>query len=197
MKNKFYRVAGLVTVMLLSGLTVLPARATKVADGTVNFTGEMLGATTCTLENNSLAVDFGTINVDQNGAVPANPLTPVKPVAFRFTGCATTIRKVNMTVSFDEYPYGDDPLIINTGSAGSVAGVLVCPANALMQGEDCTPGARIASGSVVHGVVNSNREVSFPLEVSLVSFNAFEPSSPDIPEAGSINMTVNFTFEEE
>lgn len=196
MKNRFYRVAGLVTVMLLSGLTVLPARATKVADGTVNFTGEMLGATTCTLENNSLAVDFGTINVDKNGAVPANPLTPVKPVAFRFTGCATTIQKVNMTVSFDEYPYGGGSLIINTGETMNVAGVLVCPANALMQGEDCTPGARIASGSVVHGVV-SNREVSFPLEVSLVSFNAFNPSSPDMPDAGSINMTVNFTFEEE
>ncbi|EBO6447804.1 type 1 fimbrial protein [Salmonella enterica] len=196
MKNKFYRVAGLVTVMLLSGLTVLPARATKVADGTVNFTGEMLGATTCTLENNSLAVDFGTINVDRNGAVPANPLTPVKPVAFRFTGCATTIQKVNMTVSFNEYPYGDDSLIMNAGGAMNVAGVLVCPANARMQGVDCTPGAHIHSGSVVHGVV-SNREVSFPLEVSLVSFNAFDPSYPDIPDAGDINMTVNFTFEEE
>ncbi|EAQ0412647.1 type 1 fimbrial protein [Salmonella enterica] len=196
MKNRFYRVAGLVTVMLLSGLTVLPARATKVAGGTVNFTGEMLGATTCTLENNSLAVDFGTINVDQNGEVPANPLTPVKPVAFRFTGCATNIQKVNMTVDFTSV-LNDDSLISNDGSAWNVGGALVCPANALMQGEVCTAGTRIHSGGVVHGMVNSNREVSFPLEVSLVSFKIFDSSSPDMPGPGNINMTVNFTFEEE
>ncbi|EBJ9224215.1 TPA_asm: type 1 fimbrial protein [Salmonella enterica subsp. enterica serovar Muenchen] len=197
MKNRFYRAAGLVTAMLLPGLTILPARAAKVADGTVSFTGEMLGATTCTLENHSLTADFGTINVDRKGEIPANPLTSGKTVAFRFTGCATNIQKVNMTVDFDSV-FGDDSLIENAeGSAGNVAGVLVCPANALMQGEACTAGARIRAGSVVHGVVNSNREVSFPLEVSLVSFDGFNPSSPYMPDAGSINMTVRFTFEEE
>ncbi|ENK0253501.1 hypothetical protein AB2X99_004793 [Salmonella enterica] len=102
-----------------------------------------------------------------------------------------------MTVNFESV-FGDDSLIENAeGSAGNVAGVLVCPANALMQGEVCTAGDRIHSGSVVHGMVNGNREVSFPLEVSLVSFDGFNPSSPYMPDAGSINMTVNFTFEEE
>ncbi|EAW7911439.1 fimbrial protein [Salmonella enterica] len=196
MKNRFYRAAGLVTAMLLPGLTILPARAAKVADGTVSFTGEMLGATTCTLENHSLAADFGTINVDRKGPIPVALGTP-QPVAFRFTGCATNIQKVNMTVNFESV-FGDDSLIENAeGSAGNVAGVLVCPANALMQGEVCTAGDRIHSGSVVHGMVNGNREVSFPLEVSLVSFDGFNPSSPYMPDAGSINMTVNFTFEEE
>ncbi|EAU9329975.1 type 1 fimbrial protein [Salmonella enterica] len=196
MKNRFYRAAGLVTAMLLPGLTILPARAAKVADGTVSFTGEMLGATTCTLENHSLAADFGTINVDRKGPIPVALGTP-QPVAFRFTGCATNIQKVNMTVNFESV-FGDDSLIENAeGSAGNVAGVLVCPANALMQREVCTAGARIRAGSVVHGMVNSNREVSFPLEVSLVSFDGFNPSSPYMPDAGSINMTVNFTFEEE
>ncbi|ENX5722638.1 hypothetical protein ACFQIM_005157, partial [Salmonella enterica] len=100
MKNRFYRAAGLVTAMLLPGLTILPARAAKVADGTVSFTGEMLGATTCTLENHSLAADFGTINVDRKGPIPVALGLP-QPVAFRFTGCATNIQKVNMTVNFE------------------------------------------------------------------------------------------------
>ncbi|ECS7761791.1 type 1 fimbrial protein [Salmonella enterica] len=196
MKNRLYRAAGLVTAMLLTSTATPPVRAAKVADGNVHFTGTMLGESTCTLENPQVTVDFGTINVDRKGPIPVALGTP-QPVAFRFTGCATNIQKVNMTVDFESV-YGDDSLIENAeGSAGNVAGVLVCPANALMQGEVCTAGDRIHSGSVVHGMVNGNREVSFPLEVSLVSFDGFNPSSPYMPDAGSINMTVNFTFEEE
>ncbi|ELU4020890.1 type 1 fimbrial protein [Salmonella enterica] len=194
MKNRLYRAAGLVTAMLLPGLTILPARADHPA-GTVNFTGEMLGATTCTLENHSLTADFGTINVDRKGGIPANPLTSGRTVAFRFTGCATNIQKVKMTVDFDSVP-GDDSLIFNEGSAGNVAGVLTCPAEAPAQGVNCTAGDRFSTGKTVSGTV-TNGGVSFPLEVSLVSFDGFNPSSPHMPDAGSINMTVRFTFEEE
>ncbi|HDC2297816.1 TPA: hypothetical protein O7Y16_004859 [Salmonella enterica] len=195
MKNRFYRAAGLVTVMLLPGLTIPPARAAKMPEGNVRFTGEMLGATTCTLENHSLAADFGTINVDRKGPIPVALGTP-QPVAFRFTGCATNIQKVNMTVNFVSV-FGDDSLIENAeGSAGNVAGVLVCPANAPAQGVSCTAGSRFRKGDIVSGTV-TNGGVSFPLEVSLVSFDGFNPSSPYMPDAGSINMTVNFTFEEE
>ncbi|EHX5013173.1 hypothetical protein K3Z00_004357 [Salmonella enterica] len=196
MKNRFYRAAGLVTVMLLPGLTILPARAAKMPEGNVRFTGEMLGATTCTLENHSLAADFDTINVDRKGPIPVALGSP-QPVAFRFTGCATNIQKVNMTVNFESV-YGDDSLIENAGgSAGNVAGVLVCPVNAPAQGVSCTAGSRFRKGDIVSGTV-TNGGVIFPLEVSLVSFgNIIDTSSPGMPDAGSINMTVNFTFEEE
>ncbi|EHZ5703536.1 type 1 fimbrial protein [Salmonella enterica] len=199
MKNRLYRAAGLVTAMLLTSVATLPARAVpeQVADGTVNFTGEMLGATTCTLENNSLTVDFGTIYVDRKGAVPANPLTQTpKTVAFRLTKCASNIQKVNMTVDF-EYVFGDNSLIENAGgSARNVAGVLVCPAEAPAQGVNCTPGNRFSTGETVSGTV-TNGGVSFPLTVSLVTFNPLDTANPNMPQAGDINMTVNFTFEEE
>ncbi|EBS9007085.1 type 1 fimbrial protein [Salmonella enterica] len=199
MKNRLYRAAGLVTAMLLTSVATLPARAVpeQVADGTVNFTGEMLGATTCTLENNSLTVDFGTIYVNRKGAVPANPLTQTpKTVAFRLTKCASNIQKVNMTVDF-EYVSGDNSLIRNTGgSARNVAGVLVCPAEAPAQGVNCTAGNRFSNGETVSGTV-TNGGVSFPLTVSLVTFNPLVPAIPHMPQAGDINMTVNFTFEEE
>ncbi|EMB0133843.1 hypothetical protein U6648_004895, partial [Salmonella enterica] len=50
-------VAGfLMCVMMLS---------TRAAEnGTVNFTGSLLGPVSCTLVNPSLTVDFGTISVD-------------------------------------------------------------------------------------------------------------------------------------
>ncbi|EMD2855430.1 type 1 fimbrial protein [Salmonella enterica subsp. enterica serovar Rubislaw] len=191
MKNRLYRAAGLVTAMLLTSVATLPARAVpeQVADGTVNFTGEMLGATTCTLESNFLTVDFGTIYVGK-GAVPAKPLAQTtKTVAFRLTKSASGIQEVNMTVDFKPAsPFTD--LIENQGEAGNVAGVLVCPAEAPAQGVDCTPGNRFRTGDIVKGKV-TNGGVSFPLTVELVTFN---PSDP--PQAGDINMTVNFTFEE-
>lgn len=199
MKNRLYRAAGLVTAMLLTSVATLPARAVpeQVADGTVNFTGEMLGATTCTLESNFLTVDFGTIYVDRKGAVPANPLTQTtKTVAFRLTKSASNIQKVNMTVDFVSVS-GDNSLIENTGgSARNVAGVLVCPAEAPAQGVDCTPGNRFRTGDIVRGTV-TNGGVSFPLTVSLVTFNPLDTANPNMPQAGDINMTVNFTFEEE
>ncbi|EBO9885295.1 type 1 fimbrial protein [Salmonella enterica] len=194
MKNRLYRAAGLVTAMLLTSVAPPPVRAAKVADGTVNFTGEMLGAATCTLENHSLTADFGTINVDRKGPIPA-VLGDPQPVAFRFTGCATNIQKVNMTVDFN-FALSDDSLIFNEGAAGNVAGVLTCPTEAPAQGVNCTAGDRFSSGETVSGTV-TNGGVSFPLEVSLVSYDGFDPSSPHMPGAGSINMTVRFTFEEE
>ncbi|EHK3593109.1 hypothetical protein JTT96_004854 [Salmonella enterica] len=195
MKNRLYRAAGLVTAMLLPGLTILPARAAKVADGTVNFTGEMLGGATCTLENPQVTVDFGAINVDRQGVVPANPLGS-RSVTFRLTKCASYIQKVNMTVNFDAaHAWEATDLIGNQGTAGKVAGVLTCPAEAPAQGVNCTAGNRFSTGETVSGTV-TNGGVSFPLTVSLVTFNPFRPSAPHMPEAGSINMTVNFTFEE-
>ncbi|WP_080179143.1 fimbrial protein [Salmonella enterica] len=195
MKNRLYRTAVLVTAILLTSVAVLPARAAKVADGTVHFTGAMLGGPTCTLENPQVTVDFGTINVDRRGAVPANPLTSPRTVTFRLTTCATYIQKVNMTVDFEPV-YGDNSLIINGGSARYVGGGLTCPAEAPAQGVNCTVGSRFSSGDTVSGSVTDGR-ISFPLTVSLASFDDFNPSSPHMPDAGSINMTVNFTFEEE
>ncbi|ELJ8358355.1 type 1 fimbrial protein [Salmonella enterica] len=197
MKNRLYRAAVLVTAMLLPGLTVQPARAAKNETvGTVNFTGAMLGESTCTLENPQVTVDFGTINVDRKGAVPANPLGSPRTVTFRLTKCASYIQKVNMTVNFDAAPAWEvTDLIGNQGTAGRVAGVLTCPAEAPAQGVNCTAGNRFSTGETVSGTV-TNGGVSFPLTVSLVTFDSFHPSAPHMPGAGSINMTVNFTFEE-
>ncbi|ENJ5949377.1 hypothetical protein AB1Z03_004774 [Salmonella enterica] len=195
MKNRLYRAAGLVTAMLLTSVTALPARAAKVADGIVHFTGAMLGAPTCTLENPQVTVGFGAINVDRQGAVPANPLGS-QSVTFRLTNCAPYIQKVNMTVNFDAAPAWEaTDLIGNKGTAGKVAGVLTCPAGAPAQGVNCTAGNRFSTGETVSGTV-TNGGVSFPLTVSLVTFNPLHPSAPHMPEAGSINMTVNFIFEE-
>ncbi|EAA7541796.1 fimbrial protein [Salmonella enterica] len=196
MKNRLYRAAVLVTAMLLTSIATPPVRAAKVADGVVHFTGAMLGEPTCTLENPQVTVDFGTINVDRKGAVPANPLGSPRTVTFRLTKCVSYIQKVNMTVNFDAAPaWGVTDLIGNQGTAGKVAGVLTCPAEAPAQGVNCTAGNRFSTGETVSGTV-TNGGVSFPLTVSLVTFEPLHPSTPHMPEAGNINMTVNFTFEE-
>lgn len=185
-------VAGFLTCVMM-----LPARAEKVADGTVSFTGSMLGGATCTLVNPSLTLDFGTRSVDRGGGIPANPLVPSQTRTFQLTNCASSVHHVDMTVTFDEaaaYP-PDSTLIMNTGSSERVAGILTCPADAVAQGENCTAGSRFSSGDVVTGTVN-NGTVTFPLSVSLVSFSLFHPASPAMPGAGNISMTVSFTFEE-
>ncbi|EAN3270540.1 type 1 fimbrial protein [Salmonella enterica] len=196
MKNRLYRAAVLVTAMLLTSVAALPARAAQAAEGTVHFTGAMLGEPTCTLENPQVTVDFGPINPNP-GAVPANPLTQPRPVTFRLTKCASYIQKVNMTVSFTALatmPVVN--LIENQGTAAKVAGILTCPAEAPAQGVNCTVGDRFGNGDTVSGTV-TNDGVSFPLSVSLVTFKSrFHPSTPTTPGTGSINMTVNFIFEE-
>ncbi|EMQ1730178.1 type 1 fimbrial protein [Salmonella enterica] len=196
MKNRLYRAAVLVTAMLLTSTATPSVRAAKVADGTVHFTGAMLGESTCTLENPQVTVDFGTINVDRKGAVPGNPLGSPRTVTFHLTKCMSYIQKVYMTVDFEPAsPFGVTDLIDNQGEAMKVAGALTCPAAAPAQGVNCTAGNRFSNGETVSGTV-TNGGVSFPLEVSLVPFDVFDPSSPVIPDTGSINMTVNFTFEE-
>ncbi|ECU9209661.1 type 1 fimbrial protein [Salmonella enterica subsp. enterica serovar Gatuni] len=75
---------------------MLPARAEKVADGTVNFTGSMLGGTTCTLVDPSLTLDFGTLSVDRGGGIPANPLVPSQTRTFQLTNCASSVHHVDI-----------------------------------------------------------------------------------------------------
>ncbi|EFH8944596.1 hypothetical protein GU769_10270 [Escherichia coli] len=175
---------------------MLPARADKVADGTVNFTGSMLGGTTCTLVEPSLTLDFGTLSVARGGGIPANPLSS-RTRTFRLTNCGSSVTHVTMLVAFDVAPAfsPDSTLIVNNGTSEHVAGILSCPADAVAQGVNCTAGNRFRSGDLVTGTVN-NGTVNFPLSVSLVSFDLSSPSNPAMPGAGNISMTVSFTFEE-
>lgn len=192
-KNRFPGL--LVAAGFLICVMMLPARAEKVADGTVNFTGSMLGGSTCTLVNPALALDFGTLSVDRGGGIPANPLVPFQTRTFQLTNCASSVRHVDMTVTFYEAIDGNNTHIMNNGDSYNVAGILTCPADAVAQGENCTAGSRFSDGEMVTGTVN-NGTVKFPLSVSLVSFDFFNPLSPGIPAAGGISMTVSFTFEE-
>lgn len=187
-------VAGfLMCVMMLS-----TRAAENVADGTVNFTGSLLGPVSCTLVNPSLTVDFGTISVDRGEDIPPNPLVPYQTRTFQLTKCDSSVHSVKMTVSFETA--AAMPLnythIHNDGSSDNVAGILVCPADAETQGVNCPKDHRLKSDETVTGTVN-NGTVSFPLSVSLVTFQHFHSADPAIPAAGNISMTVNFTFEEE
>ncbi|EBE1623984.1 type 1 fimbrial protein, partial [Salmonella enterica] len=186
MKNRLF-----LTAVLVTGLVVLPAWATKVADGTVSFTGYMSGPPTCTLENSHLTVDFGTIHADRDGGIPVSPRT----VTFRLENCAAYVQKVKMAVSFQSAGADSPEFIGNGGSATGVAGQLACPAETQETDGSCAPGVGIRSGDMVTGTVQAGR-VSFPLAVSLVPFDSASPSSPAMPGAGTVSMTVNFIFEE-
>ncbi|EAQ8164686.1 type 1 fimbrial protein [Salmonella enterica] len=191
-----YRLARFPVVVLLTGMVALPVRAEKVADGTVSFTGYMFGPPTCTLENSHLTVDFGTIHVERDGGIPASPLVPLRTVTFRLENCAAYVKKVKMAVSFQSAGGGSPEFIGNGGSATGVAGQLTCPAETQETDGSCAPGVGIRSGDVVTGTVQAGR-VSFPLDVSLVPFDSASPSSLAMPGAGTVSMTVNFTFEED
>ncbi|ELV5025788.1 type 1 fimbrial protein [Salmonella enterica] len=186
-KKRFFRRWVLSTVALLMSAIVLPVRAGQVvADGIVNFSGVMLGAPTCTLENRQLAVDFGTINITQVGGVLPDPLVPPREVVFRLTNCAASVKSVRMAVTYQETDK-ESYHIANAGTATGVAGQLACSS----KDPDCWPGSHIYSGGSLIRTVQDG-SVSFPLEVSLVA-----PDSAGRPVGGSVDMTVNFVFEED
>lgn len=162
------------------------ARAGKVADGSVHFTGFLAGKETCTLVSSALNVDFGTLSVD-SGTMP--DVLASRHVAFHFTNCPTTTQRIVMTVSFSPF-FEDEGSIMNDDSAG-VVGSLTCSnsgdmAHAGVLG--CSAG-NIQNGGHLTGVVHDDRTLYFPLIVSLHPSEVFDVS-------GAVNMTVNFTFEE-
>ncbi|EAB2013546.1 type 1 fimbrial protein [Salmonella enterica] len=182
----FLPLAAIVFSCLLAG----QARAGKVADGTVGFTGFLVGKETCTLVSSDLNVDFGTLSVV---SVEPPAILASRDVAFQFTKCPTTTNRIKMTVDFNEtqassLTYG----IVNSGDAG-VMGILACNAGQSVQSGvfGCTTGARqLRNGAHLIGIVGDDRTLSFPLTVSLT------PLGWGLSVFGSINMTVNFTFEE-
>ncbi|EMZ7035339.1 hypothetical protein ABE276_003417 [Salmonella enterica] len=133
-----------------------------------------------------MVVDFGTINITQVGGVLPDPLVPPREIAFRLINCAASARNVKMTVTYQET--GKESYhIANAGSATGVAGLLTCSS----QDPECWPGSHIYSGgSLIRAVQDGS--VSFPLKVSLVA-----PDSAVRPAGGSVDMTVNFVFEED
>ncbi|EGK6862131.1 type 1 fimbrial protein [Salmonella enterica subsp. enterica serovar Amager] len=183
MKLFFLSVASTVFSCLLAGQALA---GNKVADGSVDFTGFLAGKDTCTLVSSALNVDFGTLSVD-SGAVP--DVLASRHVAFHFTNCPTTTQRILMTVSF--FPFYDEDSIVNDGSAG-VTGSLTCSnsGDMLHAGVSGCPAGNIQNGGHLTGVVHDDRTLYFPLIVSLYSMGAYMPPS------GTVDMTVNFTFEE-
>ncbi|ECZ0740562.1 TPA: fimbrial protein [Salmonella enterica] len=173
-----------VAVALLAGVAAQSVRAEET--GTVNFTGTMLRPT-CTLTTSSQqTVDFGTISVSGTEGALSAPLVPSKPVTFSLGNCADYVGKVRMVASFQTA--GQDSLIANAGSATGVAGRIACQADS---GLECPSDVSIPNGYAVFGTVQKGN-VNFPLDVSLVPLD-----SAVKPGAGSVDMTVNFVFDEQ
>ncbi|ECD4468651.1 type 1 fimbrial protein [Salmonella enterica subsp. enterica serovar Kisangani] len=193
MRLYLFPLMGVFLTCLLAG----QARADNVADGSVSFTGTLLGEETCTLVNPDINVDFGTFSVDP-GATPE--ILTSRDIAFHFTKCPTTIHRVLMHINFDEVsgsfssaPYG----IGNQGSAG-VMGTLACNAGEISQagvfGCPSAP-AVLRGGYLLTGIVHNDRTLFFPLTVSLVAQRKGITGLPSVAP-GTINMIVNLTFEE-
>ncbi|EAA5301822.1 type 1 fimbrial protein [Salmonella enterica subsp. enterica serovar Manhattan] len=182
MRLFFLPVVATVFSCLLTG----PVRADKVADGSVNFTGILLGKETCTLVSSALNVDFGTLSVD-SGAMP--DVLASRPVAFHFTNCPSMTQRILMTVSFTPFYHEDS--IINDGLA-DVTGSLACSnlGDMAHAGVFGCPVGNIQNGGRLSGVVHNDRTLYFPLIVSLHPIKVGKFAS------GTVNMTVNFTFEE-
>ncbi|EAA3138406.1 type 1 fimbrial protein [Salmonella enterica subsp. enterica] len=185
------------TGMLLTCLLAGQSRADKVADGSVSFTGTLLGKETCTLVNPDINVDFGIFSVDP-GATPE--ILTSRDIAFHFTKCPATTNRVLMTVDFNEIsggfssaPYG----IYNQGSS-SVMGTLACNAGEIIQaGVFGCPSdhAVLRNFSQLTGIVHNDGTLFFPLTVSLAAQMEGITGLP-LVIPGTINMIVNFTFEE-
>lgn len=165
---------------------ISPCQAEKVADGTVNFTGTMLGAQTFTLRTASSQYS-GTVelgNILSGDVVSRNVPAQVKHIEQVKVEWASG-DSVKMSVNFDSVE-GDNTLIKNQGTAQNVAGVLTCPTDA--QGINCTSGYQFGNGDSVTGQADGGI-VTFPLAVSLVSTGGKVT-------AGSVYMQVHLVFEE-
>ncbi len=181
--------------ILLTCLLAGQSRADKVADGSVNFAGTLLGKETCTLVNPDVNVDFGTFSVE---SWVTSPILTSRHMAFQFTKCPATTQRVLMTVYFDEVT-GDIssvPYCIENKGSSSVMGALACDAGEIAQAGifGCSSGhAFLRNSSQLVGIVHADGTLFFPLIVSLVTMD-WPPGSS--PTAGTVNMIVNFTFEE-
>lgn len=186
-----------VVATVFSCLLTSPVRADKVADGSVNFTGILLGKETCTLVNPDLNVDFGMLTAGP-GATPV--ILTSRNVAFHFVKCPATTGSVVMTVSFEEVSgsFSAAPYGIGNKGTSDVMGVLNCDAGEVTQaGVSGCPAdpAVLRNFSRLTGKVGNDRTLSFPLTVSLASRWEGLDGTPSV-SPGTVNMTVNFTFEE-
>ncbi|EJE1296151.1 hypothetical protein M8Q70_003609 [Salmonella enterica] len=178
----------------LAVVFLVPAHAdvtVKGGTGTVSFTGILLGGrSTCTLVNAEQNVDFGDITLSTHGYLN-DPLVPPRRIAFRLTGCSSSVSKVKMSVVYSAGIHTDDGFIPATYPQG-VGGGLKCPADAAAQGISGCPGTYINSTQFVEGQVSTSGEVSFPLDVYVRP----NPVSQWL-DLGYFTVPVSFVFEEE
>ncbi|EDN6661530.1 hypothetical protein GRF91_004949 [Salmonella enterica] len=180
----------------LAVVFLVPAHAEVTVEGgtgTVFFTGILEGGqSTCTLVNAEQNVDFGDITLSTHGYLNDPLVVSPRRIAFRLTGCSSSVSKVKMTVVYEAGDHIDDGYIPPVPLIAGVGGGLKCPADAAAQGISGCPGTYINSTQFVEGQVSTSGEVSFPLDV-------YVRPGPNVRrlEPGHFTVSASFVFEEE
>ncbi|TNV11216.1 type 1 fimbrial protein [Buttiauxella sp. B2] len=115
----------------VAAVTVLSAASAFAADGTVNFTGEIID-TACTIDigaNNTMTVDLG--HVARTSFTGVGSTATATKFVLKAKDCPATVSSA--TVKFDGVGYvGDDSVLSLTPEAGVATGVAVQLSDASM-----------------------------------------------------------------
>ncbi|MBL5825933.1 fimbrial protein [Serratia fonticola] len=161
----------------VAALSFLAASNALAADGTINFTGEIIDSA-CTVATSNVAVDFGTVAASAFRSVGDT----VSPKAFQIslTGCPAAVTVSGATVRFDATPDATNPDLFSIGASSTAAGVGITLLDA--KAKVVTPN----SDSSVYTLTETGTNV--------MDFVAKLESTSSTITSGLISTTANFTI---
>lgn len=168
MKNNF--------LLSLAALSFLATSNAFSADGTINFTGEIIDAA-CTVTTSNVSVDFGTVAASafkNTGDTAAS-----KAFQISLTGCPAAVTTSGATVRFDAIPDSSNPDLFSIGASSTATGVGITVLDT--KAKMVTPN----SDSSIYTLTETGTNV--------LDFVAKLQSTSSTVTAGSITAMTNFT----
>ncbi|MCO7508704.1 fimbrial protein [Serratia fonticola] len=168
MKNVF--------ALSFAALSFLAANNALAADGTINFTGEVIDSA-CTVTTSNVSVDFGTVAA--SAFKSAGDTVSPKEFQISLTGCPAAVTASGATVRFDATPDATNPNLFSIGASSTAAGVGITVLDA--KAAVVTPN----SDSSIYTLAETGTNV--------LDFVAKLQSTSSTVTAGTISTTANFT----
>ncbi|MBL5825938.1 fimbrial protein [Serratia fonticola] len=158
-------------------LSFLAASNALAADGTINFTGEIIESG-CTVATSNVSVDFGTVAAStfKNAGDTASP----KAFQINLTGCPAAVTAAGASVRFDATPDSSNSNLFSIGASSTAAGVGITVLD--------------AKAKVVAPNSDSSIYTLKETGTNVLDFVAKLQSTSSTVTAGTISTTANFTI---
>ncbi|MBL5825957.1 fimbrial protein [Serratia fonticola] len=157
----------------VAALSFLAASNAFAADGTINFTGEIIDSA-CTVTIPNIDVEFGTVAASSFGSV-GDTVSP-KGFQISLTGCPAAVTASGATVRFEGTPDATNPELFSIGAASTAAGVgitlLDAKANLVTPNSDSSVYTLTATGTNVLDFVAKLKSTDATITAGLISTSA-------------------------